>query len=59
MKENFNVTKEEVETYYETLAKQNNMELEAFKQKYNDTQVVESLLMKKCAKFIIEKNIIE
>lgn len=59
MKENFNVTKEEVEAYYETLAKQNNMELEAFKQRYNDTQVVESLLMKKCAKFIIEKNIIE
>ena len=48
-----------VEAYYKTLAKQNNMELEAFKQRYNDTQVVESLLMKKCAKFIIEKNIIE
>lgn len=58
MKENFNVTKEEVDGYYQQIASQNNMDVEQFKQKYEESQVVESLLMQKCAEFLIKNNIV-
>lgn len=59
MKENLQATALEVEQAYETYAKQNNMDVKEFKERYTDEQILESILMEKGAKFIIENNIVE
>ena len=57
MKEKLQATLEEIEAAYVSYAKQNNMDLAEFKEKYKEEQILESILMEKGARFVIEMNI--
>ena len=59
MKEQLQASLQEIEEAYEAYAKQNNMDVKEFKEKYTEEQILESILMEKGARFVIENNIIK